>query len=322
MFGDSDIEIVGNEMVLDMDNFDFNAIDSEEAAEEVAEETVEEVEEDVSDLVEEESETEEEVEEDNEEDSTEETEETADAGGDEEVDYDSYELTLPTGENVVLAELVKGYREAKALEEERTQFDSIRSEFELKTKDLTHALELASLEADRVIDDYSDFDWATLAKEDPAAYVENREFLDKYKQRRQEITKEMEAIRERKEADEKRDFENKAREANAQLIRDIPGWSGDLYSKLCEYAVSEKGYDADFIKNCINPNIFKTLHSLLTYEKGVQKVTAKVKRVGSPQKVVKPAAKETKPAVDAKKIAVLKKIEKGDVSDAFDFLED
>lgn len=327
---DSDIEVAGgNEMVLDMDTFDFNLIDTDGTDTDATKDNTTSKKsdnEDVSDLMDAED-----IEVENEEEPTEDEEEVevevesedepSEEDAEDVVDYDGYELQLPSGETVVLSQLVQGYKSTQILENEKAEFEKIKTEFESKAGGLTKTLELAYLEVDRVIDDYKDFDWASLSKEDPAAYVEHREFLDKYRVRKEELIKEL-GDRKAKETEEaEKVSQEKARAANAVLVRDIPGWGPDLYRSLMEYAV-EKGFEESFIVDCTDATIFKVLHTNMTFEKGAQKVTAKVKRIGSPKKVVKAQAKPVQPSEDPRKLAVLKRIEKGDFSNSFDFLED
>lgn len=331
-----------NSMIIDdMDNFDFLSLEDDNAivpdnlngyeteqtgkdlmTKEELEEAGEEVEEDELPEEDDESEENEEAEE------AEESEEESEESDEEEVDFESYEVTLPSGETVVLSEAIKGYKDAQALEAERAEFETVREKFAAQSQGVTKYLELAKLEADRVIEDYEDFDWAAYKKDDPVGYVENREFLDRYKQRRDEITAAMDEVAAERERKEQEEFQEKAREAGVVLARDIPGWNNDLYQQLMMFAV-ENGADANEIAQTVDPTIFKVLYKAMQYEKGKQVVKAKVKKVGSPKKVAKSGSKPTQ-TVDAKgatKKALIKKIESGtitdsELSDSFAFLED
>ncbi|AFC22001.1 scaffolding protein [Cronobacter phage vB_CsaP_GAP52] len=331
-----------NSMIIDdMDNFDFLSLEDDNAivpdnlngyeteqtgkdlmTKEELEEAGEEVEEDELPEEDDESEENEEAEE------AEESEEESEESDEEEVDFESYEVTLPSGETVVLSEAIKGYKDAQALEAERAEFETVREKFAAQSQGVTKYLELAKLEADRVIEDYEDFDWAAYKKDDPVGYVENREFLDRYKQRRDEITAAMDEVAAERERKEQEEFQEKAREAGVVLARDIPGWNNDLYQQLMMFAV-ENGADANEIAQTVDPTIFKVLYKAMQYEKGKQVVKAKVKKVGSPKKVAKSGSKPTQ-TVDAKgatKKALIKKIESGTITDSelsnsFAFLED
>lgn len=249
----------------------------------------------------------------------------------EEVDFESYEVTLPSGEVVVLSEAIQGYKAASELQAERAEFETTRDAFAAESEKVAKYLELARLEADRVIEDYEDFDWAAYKKDDPVGYVENREFLDRYKARRTEILKAQEELESEKVEKETEDFKVKAREAGVILARDIPGWNNDMYQQLMMYAV-ENGANAEEIANSVDPVMFKILHKAMQHDKGKQVVKAKVKRVGgSPKKVASPSSKPA-PTSDAgqkgaAKKAIIKKMENGGLNErelrnSFNFLDD
>lgn len=249
----------------------------------------------------------------------------------EEVDFESYEVTLPNGETVVLSDAIQGYKAASELKAEREEFETTRDAFAQESEKVAKYLTLARLEADRVIEDYEDFDWASYKKDDPVGYVENREFLDRYKARRIEIINAQEEIEAdlKKAADE--DFKAKAKEAGVILARDIPGWSDSLYQQLMVYAV-ENGADAEDISNSVDPAMFKILYKAMQFEKGKQTVKAKVKKIGgSPKKVATPSAKPAQVSESGRngetKKAIIKKMETGglserELSSSFAFLED
>lgn len=249
----------------------------------------------------------------------------------EEVDFESYEVTLPSGEVVVLSEAIQGYKNAAELKAERTEFETTRDAFAQESEKVAKYLELARLEADRVIEDYEDFDWAAYKKDDPVGYVENREFLDRYKARRTEIVEAQKAIEAENAEREAEEFKVKAREAGVILARDIPGWNNDMYQQLMVYAV-ENGANAEEIANSVDPTIFKILYKAMQFEKGKQVVKAKVKRVGgSPKKVATPSAKPAPTTENgqkgAQKKAIIKKMENGGLNErelrnSFNFLED
>lgn len=295
--------VVEEEVEVDEDNFNLDEIDEEESEEEEVEEEEEE---------EEDEESEEEVEdEDTDED---------------EVDYEGYEVTLPNGETVKLNEAIAGYRNAEEIKAEKEAFEAAREEFNEKSKDLSSFLNLAKLEAEKVVEDYKDFDWAELSRTDPASYAENREFLDKYKNRLKEIKAAHTRLEEEKTTQETEAMQVQARECVQVLQRDIPGWGKELYGNLMAFAV-ENGMPEETISSTVDPSVFKLLHKAYQFDKGKAVAKAKITKVGgSPKKVVKSAPKATisKPS---KKAAIEKKLSSGkfndgDLSDAFAFLED
>lgn len=340
---DENTNLVADEMVLDMGAINFFELEDpniKTVEKKPAQKTqpVEEVVEDVEEVVEEDGENAEEIDFDSldsedgevtEEDEIEEVEETDEEVPDEseeEVDYEGYEVTLPNGDVVNLSEAVRGYQNAEVLRTEREDFEAKREEFVRESENVGKYLELARLEAQRVVEDYADFDWNKEARENPESYVDNRQFLEKYTERLNEIQKAMNDIEAKKEAQREEALQTKARECVTVLNRDITGWGPDLYQTLMKYAV-ENGADADEIQNCVDPVVFKALHKAYQFDKGKATVTAKVKKVvTSPKKVVKTAPKDIKPA-DAKKVTLSKKLTTGsydsrDVDAMFNMLED
>lgn len=296
---------------IDESHFDFEDIEEdgeEPATEEADEEDYEESEED---------EEYEEVEEG--------AAEVTDEDG-EEVDFEEYDVTLPDGSMVKLNEAIAGYRSAAELAEERAAFEQERAAFNSQSQDIKSLLELAKLEAQRVVDDYADFDFVGLAKEDPQAYVENREFLDRYKARLKEINSEMVHIKEAEEAEKVAESQRQAAAANAVLAKEIPGWNKELYTELMRYGHSI-GMTEEFVTTCTDAGIFKALYKAKQLDQGKQVVKAKIKKIGTPKKVVKPTAKATKPVTNGKKAVLKKRIESGnfdqqDLGNMFDMLED
>lgn len=341
---DENTNLVADEMVLDMGEINFFELEDpniKTVEKKPAQKTqpVDEVVEDVEEVVEEDGEDAEEIdfdsldsdededtEEDVESDEEVETEEEDSGETEEEVDYEGYEVTLPNGDVVNLSEAVRGYQNAEVLRVEREEFEAKREEFVRESENVGKYLELARLEAQRVVDDYADFDWNKEARENPESYVDNRQFLEKYTERLSEIRKAMSDIEAKQEAQREEALQAKARECVTVLNRDITGWGPDLYQTLMKYAV-DNGADADEIQNCVDPVVFKALHKAYQFDKGKATVTAKVKKVvTSPKKVVKTASKEVKPA-DAKKVTLSKKLTTGsydsrDVDAMFNMLED
>lgn len=310
-----------DDMILDMDTFDFSQIDSDLVIEHPKgkePEAVEQEEVEVEEVVEEvESEEEEEVEEESEEEVVEESEEPED----QEVDFESYEVTLPSGEAVVLSDLVQGYRNAEEVRAMKEEVEAVKRDFEDKSGNLVSMLELAQLEVDSVIQEYEDTDWDELAKEDPSAYAQHRTYLDKHIRRSKDLKAAVGELEAKKAQEAQAAEQAKINEAVVRLQREIPGWGQQKYRGLVDYAVS-LGADEDEVLNATDPLVFLALNKAMEFEKGKQAVKAKIKTVGSPKKVARPTSKAVKAPADSAKAAALKKFEQGDASAIFNFLED
>lgn len=306
-----------DDMILDMDTFDFSQIDSDLVIVNPDGSPVE-----VDEPVEVEEEIEvEEVEADEVEEVEEDEEVELDPDG-EDVDFESYEITLPTGEAVVLSELVSGFKNAEEVRKEREHVESIKADFETKSGNLANYLELAQLEVDSVIAEYGDTDWDELASEDPAAYSQHRQYLDKHVKRSKELKAAMTDLHERKAQEAQVVEQEKVRNAVVRLQREITGWGDNMYRSLVEYGMSLGGNQEELL-NTTDPLVFIALHKAHEAEKGKIAVKAKVKQIGSPKKVVKATAKKAPVSQDAKRDALMKKAQaEGDHAALFQFIKD
>lgn len=297
--------------------FDFDDIDDDDLPEELRKEK-EETEEADEEEVEEESEEEDDTEDEEVEGDEEEVEEL-----EEEVDFESHEIELPDGSVVVLKDVIEGYRNAEALAATQAQFEEAKSAFQAEAGNTIKYLKLAKLESQRVIDDYADFDWAELSKKDPQAYVDNREFFEKYKQRNAEIQAAFDEIQAQEEVSKQEQFKADAKACVEDLKATIPGWNNNLYQDLMDYAV-ENGSSEEYIQQCVDPSVFKMLHKARQFDLGKQTVKAKIKRkVASPKKVVKAQSKTTTKRI-SNKAKIEAKLDAGITSDSdiFAALED
>lgn len=307
-----------DDMILDMDNFDFSQLDSDLVVvhpDAPAEEVVEDTEdyEEVAEEAEEEAEDDVEVEAE---------EEGSDDDVDQEVEFENYEITLPSGEAVVLSDLVQGYKNAEEVRVLREEVESVKREFEEKSGNAVHLLELAQLETDSVIAEYDDTDWEELSKEDPHAYAQHRTYLDKHVARSKELKSAMSELQEKKVQEEQAAEQEKVKNAIVRLQREIPGWGPEKYKNLVGYAVS-LGADEAELHASADPLVFLALNKAMEFEKGKQSVKAKLKKVGSPKKVVKAAAAKPSTSKNASRDALLKRAEEtGDMALMFSLLED
>lgn len=273
-----------------------------------------------------EDETEDEVEDDE----TEDEEETDAEESDEDVEYEESDavdvdydtvITLPDGRELTIEELSTGYMNGNDLTQKIEQFNAQAQEFDSRVSNLKNVLDLAQLEADRVIKDYEGFDWDTLAKTDPQAYVENNRFLERYKARKDELVHAQQRLQ--KEADEKEAEAYRARsvECVQVLQKSIPNWSENLYQELLQYAIDIGSSEEEILKEN-RPSVFIALHKAYQYDKGTQRVVAKIKKVGAPKKVIKSGSKQAN--TGDKKAAAAKAFSEGRLShgDAFNHLID
>ena len=207
------------------------------------------------------------------------------------VDYETV-ITLPDGRELTIEELSNGYVIGTDLTDRESKLQEHIGQFEERVSGLRNVLDLAQLEADKVISDYEGFDWEALAAEDPQAYVENSRFLERYKARKAELVAAQDRIKAEHDVKAQQEFQDKCVECVGILKREIPNWDESLYQNLMQYAIDLGAVEDEILKEN-RPSIFLALHKAYQFDKGKQTVMAKIKRPGAPRKVVKPGSKPT-----------------------------
>lgn len=238
------------------------------------------------------------------------------------VDYETV-ITLPDGRELTIEELAGGYQEGTAVAQRETQLQTHIAAFEERVSGLKNVLDLAQLEADRVLQDYDGFDWEKLALEDPQAYVENSRFLERYKQRKAELVAAQQRIYDENAAKEQELYQAKCSECVNILKGAIPNWDENLYQSLMQYAVDLGATEEDILKEN-RPSVFLALHKAYQFDKGKQQVMAKIKRPGAPKKVVKAAGAKTTSSQKPDDAKVAKAFSEGRITNeqAFKYLVD
>ncbi len=238
------------------------------------------------------------------------------------VDYETV-ITLPDGREMTIEELSNGYVTGSDMTEREAVLQRHVEAFEERVGGLADVLELASLEADRVIEDYNGFDWDKLAVEDPQAYVENKRFLEKYTARRQQLEQAQVKIKQDAAAKEQQAFQAKCTECVNVLKREIPNWDDSVYQNLMQYAIDLGATEEEVLKEN-RPSIFLALHKAYQFDKGKQQVMAKIKRPGSPRKVVKSDSSKSRTSNTPDNAKVAKAFSEGRIrhEDAFKYLVD
>lgn len=297
---------------------DNNPIFEDEEGFEANDEDEDESEEDETEDESENEETEDEDESEETEDSDEDVEyEEGDAV---DVDFDTV-ITLPDGREMTIEELSNGYMNGTDLSAKFQELQDHSKQFDEKVSGLKDVLSLAQLEADRVISDYEGFDWDGLAQSDPQGYVENRRFLDRYKERKQQLVDAQQRLIKEAEDKEQEAFRARSVECVQVLKKAIPNWDEPLYQNLLQYAIDLGASEEEILKEN-RPSVFLALHKAYQFDKGAQRVVAKIKKVGAPKKVIKSGSKQAN--TGDKKAAAAKAFSEGRLSheDAFNHLID
>lgn len=238
------------------------------------------------------------------------------------VDYETV-ITLPDGRDMTIEELANGYLVGTELAQREEQLQTSIAGFEERVSGLKNVLDLAQLEADRVISDYEGFDWEKLAAEDPQAYVENSRFLERYKARKAELVAAQKRLHDETVAKEQEAFQAKCVECVNILKREIPNWDENLYQNLIQYAIDLGATEEDILKEN-RPSVFLSLHKAYQFDKGKQSVMAKIKKPGAPKRVVKSTGAKSRTSQEPDNAKAAKAFSEGRIShqDAFKYLVD
>ncbi|MFW3388434.1 UNVERIFIED_CONTAM: hypothetical protein RF648_20825, partial [Kocuria sp. CPCC 205274] len=159
-------------------------------------------------------------------------------GDEEEVDFEDYNITLPNGEEVTLAELTRDYKDSQQIKAAWQEIEEARERFVEESKNVVNYMELSKLEADAIVEDYEDYDWNRAKKEDPEDYILNKDYYDKAVQRKKDLQKALKRIREEEEDKEARQRQLDVANANATLARNLPEWGQKLWDEIYDYGLS------------------------------------------------------------------------------------
>lgn len=238
------------------------------------------------------------------------------------VDYDTV-ITLPDGRDMSIEELANGYMAGSDYTAREAGLQEKISQFEERVASMQDVLQLSQLEADRVINDYENFDWDALAANDPQAFVENKRFLERYQARKQELINAQQRLVAEANAKQEEAYKAQCVECVNVLKKEIPNWDEPLYQNLMEYAI-KLGASEDEILKENRPSVFIALHKAMQFDHGRSRVMAKIKRPGAPKRVTTPGVQTPASDDSGKRAQAAKAYASGKMSqaDAFSFLED
>lgn len=166
--------------------------------------------------------------------------------------------------------------EKAALEQQQARFKE-QAEFHQK-----HIKDVATVVSiDERLAQFAGLDWDAITTADPVQAMKLERQVRELQSARQEalnkITQAQHAQNLEKQQLTARQAEQIAKQTEAarrELERDIPGWSGELASKLKAYGHSQ-GYAPEVLDNVANPGFVKTLHKAYLYDQLVSKSKAK-----------------------------------------------
>jgi len=200
---------------------------------------------------------------------------------------------------VSLAELQKGYM--------------MQSDYQRKTAEVAREREAIRTEVKKTVDAETDkyihnirvfqeavvkmaapelgnVNWAELAKDDPARYVELKAKAENVFQVLQSANAEVEKANNQRNAEMQQTLQKQAADAVEVLKRDVPDWSDELYSGVLDTGVKDYGFTREEMNQVTDPRAIKVLLDAKKY-RALQAAKPNVeKKLVAVPKVLKPGS--------------------------------
>lgn len=254
------------------------------------------------------------------------TEDESEGDYDYSVDEDTT-LNLPDGRVMSIGELQKKALYGEELEQRESQLNERITNFNQQYEAAKDTIEIAELEADRIIASYTDEYLEDLYNNDRAAYADEVRYLERMKARKTSLLAEQAKIKAKQEEIKAQEFQKQSDACVEVLNKVIPGgWNNNIYEQLLNYAVTEYDEDPEEVLKWNKPSEFIRLYKLYKYEKGINKATASLKGAKKGGKFISSNGKAANTSATknakAEKMGHLFSQGKASTSDVFAFLED
>ena len=194
--------------------------------------------------------------------------------------------------------------------------EKVRQAVESERKVYTENLQLMSnMILETAAQELKGVNWNDLAANDPAKYVQLRNRADQLTGALQVIRSKMSESEAKAKDESSQAIKRAAREADAKLESEMPGWT-DTIKKSVVKAAESFGFKPDEIDTWVDPRAFKLLHAVYEYQQ-LKPAPAKDKKVVVPPKVVKPNASQPMPQQVREKLDAMKRLQSsGNLEDA------
>lgn len=166
---------------------------------------------------------------------------------------------------------------------------------------LQQAIEIA------IAPELQNINWDALAQQDVQTYIRLKQRADNVQAIKALAAQKQQMLEQAAAAEQTASLEKRKAEAIERLPREIPNWSDQYYMTLCDYAVTELGYDREAVLAEVDYRAFKTLHRLYQLER-MQKVKPQVQQtLKQLPKVVKPGSNGGQASAESKRVSDARK---------------
>lgn len=162
------------------------------------------------------------------------------------------------------------------------------------------------------LEPYQNIDWLVAQQEmEPEEFKWHRDNFARSNQRYQRLMQQAGELEQVATTRRQTAVAEQAREASAELTKDITGWSDKLYGEIMEYGVSQ-GLDPDDVASITNAKVIKILHKAMLADRA-EKVVAK--KVNQTPKRVRKGGGEEAPSTGKRQRILEKKLASGRATD-------
>ncbi len=206
----------------------------------------------------------------------------------EEVDFEGKRYNLPKELKDALLRQSDYTRKTQEVAEQRRQAEALVVEVE-QTRELhSQTLEQQAylIAIDQQLKQFNELDWNSVIDDDPVGALKLQQQFQGLNGMRNQVLGNITQAQQEHFRMQQESFAKQMETSNAELARDIPGWSYDLATSLRKYSMEKGNLSSDDISNAVrNPKVVKLLHKAYMYDQLVAKQQPKQK-IAEPVKPV------------------------------------
>lgn len=186
-------------------------------------------------------------------------------------------------------------KKTQELAESRRSFEAETSK--MRESMQKHLVDIANLvNIDQRLQQFGQIDWSKLETDDPLKAQRLWRQHQELKEQRVTVAAQLQEKVQQEELAKQQETAKQREEADAELRRDIPGWSDDMSTKVAEYAVNN-GLKPHEVEQISEARIVKLLHKAMKYDELVAKQkSAKSAATQQPEPTPAPTLSSRRPA--------------------------
>lgn len=194
----------------------------------------------------------------------------------EDAEYDGKSYRLPKGLKDALLRQEDYTRKTQTVAEERRALEQQRARVAQQAQASEQELDarVAVRAIDKQIAAYENVDWRAWQQQDPSAASAGMMELNQLREQKARGEHFIQHHEQRRTAEAARDFEERIAETKTFAAKEIKGWTPDLDKQITNFAVAELGITPEFLRESINPLLYKTLHRAFVGDQAMKRAAS------------------------------------------------